>query len=87
MFAIEKLRVMQRKRAVATAKLAPANDNCRVERHAPASPGRTALVGHWRKDERTGRLEWHWSLEALSDELEPPPSPLRRCARDTLGVS
>jgi hypothetical protein len=34
---------------------------------APATPGRTALVGHWRKNEQTGRLEWHWSLEPVSD--------------------
>ena len=38
-------------------------------RHAPAPPGRTALVGHWRKNEQTGRLEWHWSLEPVSDDI------------------
>jgi hypothetical protein len=38
---------------------------------APATPVRTALVGHWRKNEQTGRLECHWSLEPASDEAEP----------------
>jgi hypothetical protein len=38
---------------------------------APATPVRTALVGHWRKNEQTGRLECHWSLEPVSDEAEP----------------
>ncbi len=82
MFAIEKLRIIERKRAVATAKLAPANDNRRAVRHA-----RIALVGHWRKNGLTGRLEWHWSLEALSEELEAPlwlPRALR--AGHTRGV-
>ena len=37
-------------------------------RLAPTTPARTALVGHWRKNEQTGRLEWHWSLEPVSDE-------------------
>jgi hypothetical protein len=45
-------------------------------RHAPATPGRTALVGHWRKNEQTGRLECHWSLEPVSDD------PAGRCAQD-----
>ena len=35
-----------------------------LSRHAPAPPGRTALVGHWLKNEQTGRLECHWSLES-----------------------
>jgi hypothetical protein len=38
-----------------------------LTRHAPATPGRTALVGHWRKNEQSGGLEWHWSLESVSD--------------------
>jgi hypothetical protein len=33
----------------------------------PARPVRTALVGHWRKNDQTGRLECHWSLEPVSD--------------------
>jgi hypothetical protein len=37
-----------------------------LTRHAPATPSRTALVGHWQKNEQTGRLEWHWSLEPVS---------------------
>jgi hypothetical protein len=41
-----------------------------LTRHAPATPGRTALVGHWQKNEQTGRLECHWSLEPASDEAE-----------------
>jgi hypothetical protein len=41
-----------------------------LTRHAPATPGRTALVGHWLKNGQTGRLEWHWSLEAVYDEPE-----------------
>jgi hypothetical protein len=40
-----------------------------LPRHAPAPPGRTALVGHWRKNEQTGRLECHWSLEPVSDDI------------------
>ena len=50
--------------------------------HSPATPGRTALVGHWRKNEQTGRLECHWSLEPVSDEPEAPPCPPGRCAQD-----
>ena len=37
----------------------------------PATPARIALVGHWRKNEQTGRLECHWSLEPVSNEGEP----------------
>jgi hypothetical protein len=74
MFAIEKLRLIERKRAVVTAKLAHANDNRRIERHAPATPGRTALIGRWRRSEQTGRLELHWSLEAVQEETEAPRS-------------
>jgi hypothetical protein len=77
MFALDKFRMIDRKRAAAAAKLSHANDNCRVERHAPTTAGRTALVGHWRQNAQTGRLEWHWSLEAVSDEPETPPSPPR----------
>ena len=71
MFAIEKLRMIERKRAAAAAKLAHANDNRRVERHAPT---RTALVGRWRKNGQAGRLEWNWSLEAVADEFDVPLS-------------
>ncbi len=74
MFAIEKLRMIERKRAAAAAKFAHANDNRGVERRAPA---RTALVGRWRKNDQTGRLEWNWSLEAVSDELDVPLSRFR----------
>jgi hypothetical protein len=38
---------------------------------APATPVRTALVGHWQKNEQTGWLECHWSLEPVSDEAKP----------------
>jgi hypothetical protein len=38
---------------------------------APATPVRTALVGHWRKNEQTGRLECHWNLAPMSDEAGP----------------
>ena len=38
-------------------------------RLAPTTPARTALVGHWRKNEQTGRLECHWSLEPVSDDI------------------
>jgi hypothetical protein len=38
---------------------------------APATPVRTALVGHWRKNEQTGRLECNWRLEPVSDQAEP----------------
>ena len=87
MFAIDKLRMIERKRAAAAANLAYANDNHRAERHAPTIPGRTGLIGHWRKNEQTGRLEWHWSLEALSEELDPPLSPPRELlAGHTRGV-
>jgi hypothetical protein len=51
-----------------------------LTRHAPVTPGRAALVGHWRKNEQTGRLEWHWSLEPVSDEASPCPN--GRCAQD-----
>jgi hypothetical protein len=51
-----------------------------LTRHAPTTPGRTALVGHWRKNEQTGRLECHWSLEPVSDEA--PACPSARCAQD-----
>jgi hypothetical protein len=37
---------------------------------APATPVR-ALVGRWRKNEQTGRLECHWSFEPVSNEAEP----------------
>jgi hypothetical protein len=80
MFAIDKFRIMERKRAAAAAKLAHANDNRRAERHAPVTPCRTALVGHWRMNEQSGRLEWHWSLELVADE---PETPAGRCAEDT----
>jgi hypothetical protein len=40
-----------------------------LTRHAPATPGRTALVGRWRKNEQTGRLECHWSLEPVSGDI------------------
>ena len=41
---------------------------------ALATPGRTALVGHWRKnDKQTVWLEWRWSLEPVSDEPEASP--------------
>ena len=83
MFAIEKLRMIERKRAAAAAKLAHANDNCRVERHALTTPARTALVGRWHKNRQSGRLEWHWNLELLSDEPDAPPCPPGRCAEDT----
>jgi hypothetical protein len=80
MFAIEKLRNIERKRAAVATKLAHANDNRRVVRQAPATPGRAALVGRWRKNDQTGRLEWNWSLEAVSGELDAPllPSPALR---------
>ena len=74
MFALEKFRMVERKRAVTTAKLVHANDNCRGARHAPATPGRAALVGHWRKNAHTGRLEWHWSLAPIADDLSLEPS-------------
>jgi len=51
-----------------------------LTRHAPATPGQTALVGNWRKNEQTGRLEWHWSLEHVSDEA--PPCSHGRCVQD-----
>jgi hypothetical protein len=34
------------------------------------APVRTALVGHWRKNDQTDRL-CHWSLEPVSDQAEP----------------
>jgi hypothetical protein len=74
MFAIEKLRMIERKRAIVAPKLAHANDNRRLERPAAATPGQTALVGRWRKNAHTGRLEWHWSLEAVAEETEAPRS-------------
>jgi hypothetical protein len=48
-----------------------------LTRHAPATPGRTALVGHWRKNKQTGRLEWRWSLEPVSDDPEATQCPRR----------
>jgi hypothetical protein len=48
-----------------------ANDNCRLARPAPVAPCRTGLVGRWRTNEQTGRLEQHWSVEALFDKREP----------------
>jgi hypothetical protein len=35
-------------------------------------PAGTALVGHWRKNEQTGRLECHWSLVRNSSGARPP---------------
>jgi hypothetical protein len=70
MFALEKFRKIDRKRVVAAARLAPANDNQCVERYARAMPGQTTLVSRWRQNAQTGRLEWNWSLEAISDEPE-----------------
>ena len=75
MFAIAKFRTIDRKRAGAAAKLAHVNDNHPVARLTPAVSGRTALVGRWRKHEQTGRLEWHWSIEDVSEETEAPLSP------------
>ena len=69
MFARDKFRI-ERRRAVATARLAHANDNCRLARPAPVAPCRTGLVGRWRTNEQTGRLEQHWSVEALFDKGE-----------------
>jgi hypothetical protein len=70
MFARDKFHI-ERRRAVATARLAHANDNDRLARPAPAAPCRTGLVGRWRTNEQTGRLEQHWSVEALFDKREP----------------
>jgi hypothetical protein len=70
MFARDKFRIIERRRAVATARLAHANDNCRLERPAPVAPCRTGLVGRWRTNEQTGRLEQHWKIEALVDKRE-----------------
>jgi hypothetical protein len=70
MFARDKFRI-ERRRAAATARLAHANDNCRLARPAPVAPCRTGLVGRWRTNEQTGRLEQHWSVEALFDKREP----------------
>ena len=69
MFARDKFRI-DRRRAVATARLAHANDNCRLARPAPVAPSRTGLVGRWRTNEQTGRLEQHWRVEALFDKGE-----------------
>jgi hypothetical protein len=70
MFAREKFR-LERRRAVAAARLAHANDNCRrLERPAPVAPCRTGLVGRWQTNEQTGRLEQHWSVEALFDKRD-----------------
>jgi hypothetical protein len=73
MFARDKFRI-ERRRAVATV-LAHANDNCRLARPAPVAPRRTGLVGRWRTNERTGRLEQHWKVEAIFDKRE-----LRTCS-------
>jgi hypothetical protein len=83
MFARNKFPMIERRRAAAAAKLAHANDNCRVAQHAPATPGQTALVGRWHQNVQTGRLEWHWSLELLGDDLAAPATPSGRCAQDT----
>ena len=79
MFAIDKFRMIEHKRAAAAAELAHANDNRRAARYVPAGSGRAALVGRWRKSAQTGRLEWNWSLELvadepLADELDAPLS-------------
>jgi hypothetical protein len=68
MFAIDKFRMIERKRAAAATRLAHANDNRRAGRYVPAGSGRTALVGRWRKSTQTGRLEWNWKVEAVADE-------------------
>ena len=71
MFARDKFR-LERRRAVAAARLAHANDNChRLDRPDPVAPCCTGLVGRWRTNEQTGRLEQHWSVEALFDKHEP----------------
>ena len=69
MFARDKFRI-ERRRAAATARLAHANDNCRLARPAPVAPCRTGLIGRWRTNEQTGRLEQHWRVEALFDKGE-----------------
>jgi hypothetical protein len=78
MFAIDKFRMIERKRAAAAVKLAHANDNRRAARYVPAGSGRTALVGRWRTSTQTGRLEWNWSLEPVADEAlaDEPAVPL-----------
>jgi hypothetical protein len=70
MFAIEKFRRIERKRVLAAVSLAPANDNHCIGRYAQAVRGRTALVGHWRQNAQTGRLEWNWRLEVICDAPE-----------------
>jgi hypothetical protein len=70
MFARDKFRI-ERRRAVATARLAHANDNCRLDRPARVAPCPTGLVGRWRTNEQTGRLEQRWSVEALFDKRGP----------------
>jgi hypothetical protein len=81
MFALEKLRRIDRKRVVAAVGLTPANDNHNVERRARRAPGRTALVGRWRQNVQTGRLEWNWSLEAISGRPEFAPAKLGTAGR------
>jgi hypothetical protein len=54
------------------------NDNAPVHRTALARSLRPVLVGRWRRNVGSGRLEWHWTIEcpetASSEEPEPWPS-------------
>jgi hypothetical protein len=45
--------------------IAHANDNYPVERHVPGLRRQPALIGRWRQNNFTGRLECHWKLEAI----------------------
>ena len=45
--------------------IAHANDNYPVERHVPGLRRQPALIGRWRQNVLTGRLECHWKLEAV----------------------
>ena len=45
-------------------KLEHANDNCPVERHVQAIRHQPTLIGRWRQNVETGRLDCHWTIEA-----------------------
>jgi hypothetical protein len=57
------------------ARLAASNDNA-VTNRAVRQAQRLVLVGRWRLNEATGRLEWHWTVDpadgARGEDFGPP---------------
>lgn len=60
------------------AALVASNNNVLANRPAAIRRHRPALVGYWRLDARTGRLEWHWTIERIESAPADNPGLLPR---------